>query len=83
VQPLVVIRHDGGDLRLLEHELGDEDCVRVSGPAPGEIAAVTTMPAEKRSLESAYGLWRFHDLKANVQRPELNVQLSIQKVIEH
>jgi hypothetical protein len=82
-QPFVVIRDDGGDLRLLEHELGNEDCVRVARAAPRELAAVTTMPAEKRSLESAYGLWGFHDLKANVQRPTLNVQLSIQKVIEH
>ena len=82
-EPLVIIRDDGCDLRLLEHELGDEDCVRIAGLAPGEIAPVAAIPAEKRSLESADGSWRFHVLKENVQRPTLNVQLSIQKVVEH
>jgi len=82
-EPLVIIRDDGCDLRLLEHELGDEDCVRIAGLAPGEIAPVAAIPAEKRSLESADGSWRFHVLKENVQPPTLNVQLSIQKLIEH
>ena len=79
----MVIRDDGGDLRLLEHELGNEDCVRFPGSAPGKIAPISTMPAEKRSLECAQGFWAFHDLKTNVQRPTLNVQRSIQKVVEH
>ena len=43
-EPLVIIRYDGGDLRLLEHELGDKYCVRIVGPAPGEMAAVTAIP---------------------------------------
>jgi hypothetical protein len=38
---------------------------------------------EKRTPEPANFFWRCHDLKANVQHPTLNVQLSIQKLIEH
>jgi len=43
-EPLVIIRDDGRDLRLLEHELGDKYFVRIVGPAPGEMAAVTAIP---------------------------------------
>ena len=82
-EPLFIIRDYSCDLSLLEHDLGDEDRVRIACTAPGEIAAVTAIPAEKRSLESAYGSSGFHDSKSNVQRPTLNVQLSIQKGIEH
>ncbi len=79
----MIIRDHSGDLRLLEHELGNEDGVRVAGAAPGQIAAVAAKPAEKRTPERTNVFWRCHDLKANVQRPTLNVQLSIQKIIEH
>ena len=34
-KPFIIIRDYGGDLGLLKHELGDEDCVRVAGFAPG------------------------------------------------
>jgi hypothetical protein len=51
--------------------------------APRKIAAVAAKPAEKRVAERANVFWRGHDLNANVQRPTLNVQLSIQKIIEH
>ena len=77
------MRNDGGDLSLLKHELGDEDGVWIVSLAPGEIPAVEAIPGEKRAAEGAKVLWRCHDLKANVQRPTPNVQLSIQKIIEH
>ena len=48
----MIIRDDGGDLRLLEHELGNEDCVRIAGPAPGEIAPMPTIPAQQASDEN-------------------------------
>ena len=76
-EPLVIIRDDGGDLRLLEHELGYEDCVRIAGLAPGEIAPVTTIPANKRAAKNGKVFWRCHGLEANVQRPTLNVQWRI------
>ena len=44
-EPLVVIRDDSGDLSLLEHELGDKDCVWVARLAPRKIAAVAAKPA--------------------------------------
>jgi hypothetical protein len=50
-QPLIIIREDGGDLRLLEHELGDEDSVGIAGAAPGEIAAVLAVPGAERAPE--------------------------------
>ena len=48
-EPSIIVRDHGGDLSLLEHYLGDEDGVRVVGAAPGEIAAVTGIPAKKRT----------------------------------
>ena len=50
-QPLFIIRDDGGDLRLLEHELGDEDGVRIVGVTPGKVAAVFTIPRKERAPE--------------------------------
>jgi len=76
-EPLVIIRYDGGDLRLLEHELGNEDCVRIAGPAPRQIAPVATIPANKRVAKNGKVFWRCHCLAANVQRPTLNVQWRI------
>jgi hypothetical protein len=34
-KPFIIIRDYGGDLGLLKHELGDENCVRITGFAPG------------------------------------------------
>ena len=47
----MIIRDDGGDLRLLEHELGNEDCVRIAGPAPGEIAPMPTIPTQQATTK--------------------------------
>jgi hypothetical protein len=82
-EPLVVKGDHGGDLSLLKHELGDEDGVGIAGAAPWQITAVAVIPAQKSALECARICGRCHGLKANVQRPTLNVQLSIQKIIEH
>ena len=62
----MIIRDDGGDLRLLEHELGNEDCVRIAGPAPGEIAPMPTIPANRRAAKNGKVFWRSHSLAANV-----------------
>ena len=82
-EPLVVISDYRGDLGLLEHQLGDEDRVRIARAAPWQVAAVTAKPLQKRAVERASVFWRCHDLKANVERSTPNVQLSIQKMIEH
>jgi hypothetical protein len=74
----VVIRDDGGDLRLLKHELGNEDSVGIASPAPREIAAVIVIPANKRATKNSKVVWRSHGLGANVQRRTLKVQRRIQ-----
>lgn len=74
----MIIRYDCGDLRLLQHELGNEDCVRIEGSAPGEIAAAAAIPPNKRAAKKGKVLWRYHGLGANVQRPTRNVQRRIQ-----
>lgn len=43
-EPLIIIRDNGSDLRLLEHELGDEDGVRIVPASPGKGAAVRSIP---------------------------------------
>src|SRR5437879_2353757 len=82
-KPLVVIRNDSGDLSLLEHEFGNQDGVRIARLSPREVAAVAAKPAEKVTSKRAKVLWRCHGSGANVQRPALNVQPSVQKMIEH
>jgi hypothetical protein len=47
----VIIRYDGGDLRLLQHELGDEDCIRIDGSAPGKIAAMAAIPTRQATTK--------------------------------
>jgi hypothetical protein len=47
--PLIKVWDDRGDLRLLEHELRNENCVRIVRPAPRQFAAVARKPAGKDS----------------------------------
>ncbi|HEX3421674.1 MAG TPA: hypothetical protein VHT01_10605 [Candidatus Udaeobacter sp.] len=51
-QPVVIIRDDGGDLRLLEHELGNEDCVWIDRSAPREVAAMAAIPTRQTTAKS-------------------------------
>jgi len=51
LHPLIIIWEDGGDLRLLEHELGDQDGIGIAGAAPGKIAAVSAVPGAERAPE--------------------------------
>lgn len=46
-QPIVIVRDHRHDLGLLEHKLGDENGVRITGPAPREIAAMATIPTQQ------------------------------------
>ena len=47
MQEAVIIRLDPPHLGLLEHELGDQDPIRITGSAPGEVPAVLAEPAEE------------------------------------
>src|SRR5207247_5192411 len=83
VQPLVVIRDHCCNLSLLEHELRDENGVRVARSAPREIASVATIPVEKRAAECA-NVFQRHRTSAerrtpNAQRPTSNSELSVDR----
>ena len=47
VEPLGVLRQHAIDLRLLQHDLGDEDVVRVVGLAPWQVAPVASVPRQQ------------------------------------
>ena len=50
-EKLTVFRYDSRDLRLLEHQLRHEYLVRAAGPAPGQVARVSAVPATKPATE--------------------------------
>ena len=52
-EELSVLRHDARDLRLLKHQLGDEDAIRIARLPPGEVAPVGAKPAAEASTEAA------------------------------
>ena len=57
LQPPMVIRDDRGNLRLLEHELGNCDGVGVAGSSPGQISLGRSIPnAEKIAHAADCGL---------------------------
>ncbi len=45
-EPTIIVGQHGRDLRLLKHELGDEDRVWIARATPGKIAAMAPKPAE-------------------------------------
>jgi hypothetical protein len=50
-EPLIIIRDNGGNLSLLEHELGDEDGVGVPSLAPREETTVCMIPTRQGRAE--------------------------------
>jgi hypothetical protein len=50
-EPVIIIRDNRGNLRLLEHDLGDEDGVGVASLAPRKNAALLVIPVRERRLE--------------------------------
>jgi hypothetical protein len=77
-EPLIIIWDNSGDLRLLEHELGNEDSVGIARPTPRKIAPIGAIPAGKSAAEERNVGKRFQRQAENVQRPTLTVQLRIQ-----
>jgi hypothetical protein len=53
VQEAVEVRHDGGDGRLLKHDLADPDVVRVAAAAPGQVAPSGLEPGEQALTDPA------------------------------
>ena len=74
---------DRADLRLLEHELGDENGVRVSCPAPGKMAPGTMIPPQQRTAKAAGVLSRYQNKAErrtpNAERPMLNSELDVER----
>ena len=50
-EPLIIIRDNGGNPSLLEHELGDEDGVGIASLAPGKGAAMAAIPIHQGRAE--------------------------------
>ena len=46
LQEALVVRKDGFDARLVEHDLGDPDPVGIPRPPPGQVALLAVVPAE-------------------------------------
>lgn len=59
-EPLIIIWDNGGDLCLLEHELGDEDGVRVPRVTPGKVASVRLIPAQEGAAKGTDVWERLH-----------------------
>jgi ribonuclease HIII len=80
-QPLVVIGDHGGHQGLLKHEFGDEDGVGVTRVAPRQIAAVSAIPAKKRTLEGKnfFRCGNGSQQTPNVQRQMSNVQFRVER----
>src|ERR1019366_2331969 len=47
----VVFKH-GGHARLLQHDFAEPDAVGIASSAPGKVAALLVVPAEKRAPET-------------------------------
>ncbi len=47
-QKRMILWDDPIDLRLLQHDLGNQDVVWVAGPTPGKIAGMCGVPFEQR-----------------------------------
>ena len=48
LEPAPPARHDALDLRLLRHDLADEDRVRIARLPPGQVAAVSAEPGQEK-----------------------------------
>ncbi len=42
-----IVGKNGGDLRLLKHDLADPDCVRIMRGSPGKIPLMLSIPSEQ------------------------------------
>ena len=77
-QPFVMVRDHCHDLGLLEHKLGDEDGVRITGPAPREIAATATIPTQQ--VMTKFGCFERHrstQITTDFSSGMLNLFLSV------
>ena len=50
-KPLSIVRQNRRDLRLLEHEFGNEDAVRIARATPWKVAPIVAIPTQKPTAE--------------------------------
>ena len=76
-EPFAIVRDHRDDLGLMEHKLRDEDCVRITGPAPRKIAAMATIPTQQ--VTTKFGCFESHrctQITTDFSSGMLNVFLS-------
>jgi hypothetical protein len=52
LEKLGIILANPRDLGLLQHELGNQDFIRIAGSSPGEIATLGPKPSQQTTLEA-------------------------------
>ena len=57
LEPVQVPRDDALHLRLLEHDLADEDRVRIACPPPRQVASLECVPVAEGPLEVSHRAW--------------------------
>src|SRR5437762_10218441 len=53
-EPLIVVGNHGRNLCLLKHELGNEDCVRITRSAPWQVAAMAAVPFDQCAAKLSF-----------------------------
>ena len=56
LKPLFVLGLDPVHLGLLQHDLRDQNLIRIAGSSPREVASVSVIPAEGADRENAVAL---------------------------
>src|SRR5579864_7761069 len=51
IEEALVIRYDRGDTRLLQHDLGNPDAIRIARAAPGQVALVLPVPIQNAAAD--------------------------------
>src|ERR1700736_1395019 len=76
-RPSIIIRSDRADLGLLKHHFRNENCVRIPGLAPREIATMFAVPREDGGTKTSLLLTSVQEserLTPNAERPISNAE---------
>ena len=67
IEEALIIRNDGGDAGLLQHDLRNPDAIRIVCAAPGQVALVLPIPVQNAAANgSARSEWKC------IHRPSIN-----------
>src|SRR5437867_3018935 len=67
-KPRIELR-DSAHLRLLQHELGDDDAVRIAGAAPRKVARMLSIPPKQLAHKGLSGLGRHRYITYTIPSP--------------